>query len=185
MKRIFLMWLIIFSFFTTKGYALGTDTPNDVPSFEQPYFDVGFKSVETALKECEAIHHRELRLPIKLPPIPFTHHLGRCVNDKGEYNDELEIEYLHKARGMNHYKIDIRPIEQKIDFGKSRGELNKFKLRDGSDALYFTTKTPMSRGGFNLLVFEKNGWQYRLAVDARIGGQVAAKALIGIADSVK
>lgn len=124
-------------------------------------------------------------MPIKLPPIEFTHHLGRCVIDKENYNDEFQIEYLHKAQGKYHYNIDVRPIEQKIDFEKSRRDKKKYKLKDGSNALYFTTISPKTRGGFNILVFEKNGWQYRLSVDSRIGNQVREDVLIGIAESVK
>ncbi|MBB3153177.1 hypothetical protein FHS16_003239 [Paenibacillus endophyticus] len=124
-------------------------------------------------------------MPIKLPPMEFTHHLGRCVNDKENNNDEFQIEYLHNAQSRNHYNIDVRPIEQKLVFGMFKRDRKTYKLKDGSEAQYFTTKTPKARGGFNILVFEKNGWQYRLAVDSRIGNQVTADVLLGIAESVK
>ncbi|MBP1991179.1 hypothetical protein [Paenibacillus eucommiae] len=179
-KAIFINVFYCTIFLTSQANA----TP-DVPPFEKPYLEIGYKSVGEALKECETVNQRELQLPIKLPPIQFTYHLGRCVNDKGNYNDELQIEYLHEAQGKNHYNIDVRPIEQRIDFEKSKRGKKKYKLNDGSDALYFSTKTPKSRGGFNILVFEKNGWQYRLSVDSRIENQVTADMLIGIADSLR
>lgn len=157
----------------------------DIPPFEKPFLDIGYKSIGEALKECETVNQRKLQLPIKLPPIQFTYHLGRCVNDNGNYNDELQIEYLHEAQGTNHYNIDVRPIEQRIDFEKSKRVREKYKLKDGSDALYFSTKKPELTGGFNILVFEKNGWQYRLSVDSRIENQVTADVLVGIADSLR
>ncbi|WP_127529952.1 hypothetical protein [Paenibacillus kobensis] len=184
MKRIFLMGLLVFGLVTAKTYAIGADTQNDAPPFEKPYLEIGYKSVGEALKECEALNQRELQLPIKLPPMRFTHHLARCVHDKGNYNDELQIEYLHEAQGKNHYNIDIRPTEQKIDFGKSNRRKIKYKMNDGSEAIYFTTRTPNTMGGFNTIVFEKNGWQYRLSVDSRMGNQVTADVLVGIAESV-
>jgi len=140
--------------------------------------------VGEALKECETNNHRELQLPIKLPPVKFNHHLARCVNDKGNYNDELQIEYLHEEQGMNHYNIDVRPIEQRLDFDRSRRDKKRYKLSDGSDAIYFTTRTAMYSVGANILVFEKNGWQYRLSIDSRMENQVTADVLVGIAESV-
>ncbi|MNG00857.1 hypothetical protein D3C84_838100 [compost metagenome] len=184
MKRVFLTSLLLFSWVTAKTYALDADTQNEVPPFEKPYLEIGYKSVGEALKECEAINQRELQLPIKLPPMPFTHHLGRCINDQGDHNDQLQIEYLHEARGKNHYNIDVRPIEQRMDFENSKRGKKKYKLNDGSEAIYFTTKTTKTGGGFNVLAFDKNGWQYLLSVDSRIGNQVTADVLVGIAESV-
>ncbi|MCR8656896.1 hypothetical protein [Paenibacillus endoradicis] len=81
--------------------------------------------------------------------------------------------------------IDVRSIEQKLDLGKSKKDWGKYKFKDGSEALYITTKSPKTRGRFNILVFEKNGWHYRLAVDSRIGNHVTADVLFGIAQSIK
>lgn len=41
---------------------------------------------------------------------------------------------------MNYYKINVRPIEQKLAF-KVKGK-KKYKLKDGSDAFYFSTRVP-------------------------------------------
>jgi len=185
MSRFLIICLLLSNLFTNEILASSVERQSDVLQYEEPYIEIGYKSVGDALKECETLNHRELKLPIKLPPMEFTHHLGRCVNDKENNNDEFQIEYLHESRGRNHYNIDVRPIEQKLDFGKLNRYGKKYKLKDGSDALYFTTESPKTRRGFNILVFEKNGWQYRLAVDSRIGNQVTADMLFGIAESVK
>lgn len=120
MKHFLSICLLLSSLFTNEIFASSVEPLSDVPEFEEPYIEIGYKSVVEALKECETHNKRELKLPIKLPSIEFTHHLGRCVNDKDNDNDQLQIEYLHKAKGKNHYNIDVRPIEQKVDFGKSR-----------------------------------------------------------------
>ncbi len=75
---------IIMSLYSVSGYLQAT------PSFEKPYIEIGYKSVGEALKECETLNQRELILPIKLPAMEFTHHLGRCVNDMENYNDEFQ-----------------------------------------------------------------------------------------------
>jgi len=191
MKRAYLIYLLIISFFNSNIYVHATaNTQTDIPPFEKPYLEIGFKSVEEALKECEIHNQRELHLPIKLPPVQFTHHLGRCIKDKNNHNDELNIEYLHEAHGEYHYMIDIRPIEQRINITKFKRNKKLYKLSDGSHAIYFTTKRilygggSMFNGGFNILVFEKNGWQYWLAIDTRIENQVTADILVEIAESV-
>jgi hypothetical protein len=185
MNRILIICLLICNLFTPKIYALSVEPVSDVPQFEEPYLEIGYKSVGEALKECEMHHQRVLRLPIKLPSIEFTHHLGRCINDTKNFNDEFQIEYLNENTGKNHYNIDVRPVEQKINFETSKKNMQRYKLNDGSPALYFTTRTPKSMGGFNVLVFEKNGWQYCLSVDSRIENQVTVNTLIEIAESVK
>lgn len=185
MSRFLIICLLLSNLFTNEILASSVEPQSDVPQFDEPYIEIGYKSVGEALKECETLNHRELKLPIKLPPMAFTHHLGKCVNDKENYNDEFQIEYLHESQGKNHYKIDVRPIEQKLDFGKLKRDGKKYKFKDGSEAVYFTTKSPKARGGFNILLFEKNGWQYRLSVDSRIGNHVTGDVLFGIAESVK
>lgn len=185
MSRFLIICFLLSNLFTNEILASRVEPQSDVPPFDEPYIENGYKSVGEALKECETLNQRELKLPIKLPPMEFTHYLGRCVNDKENYNDEFQIEYLHESQGKNHYMIDVRPIEQKIDLGKSKRDRKKYKFKDGSEALYFTTKSRMANGGFNILVFEKNGWQYRLAVDSRIENHITADVLFGIAESIK
>ncbi|MDQ0062208.1 hypothetical protein J2T14_004408 [Paenibacillus harenae] len=93
---------------TTQIHTVGAEPRGDVPPYEKPFFEIGYKSVEEALQECETLHHKELKLPYKLPSIAFTHHFGRCINDTVNHkNDDLGIEYLHEKQGENHYKIDV------------------------------------------------------------------------------
>ena len=172
--------LTAFIMFSVVGIA-SADNHEDV------YFQHGYKSVTEALNESEKHFGRELNLPIKLPPVEFTHHFGKLSNPEGEINDELEIEYLNliKNNGKYHYKINVRPVEQKGNFKRTSRKVTTYLLKDGSEALFISTKESNARNGFNLLVFEKKGWQYRLSVDQRIENRVPVKMLVEIANSVK
>ncbi|MFD2614173.1 hypothetical protein [Paenibacillus gansuensis] len=194
MKKVFLLVLLcLLSLGTTMTSTSFAEVRDDVPIIdERSYFKVGYKSVGEALKECELLHHRDLRLPIKVPPVPFTLHLARCVNDKDHHNDELRIKYLNQVEGKYNYTIFVRPIEQKIDFGFKKIHFTKsmrlkktYKLSDGSEAIYFTTKIPDLGLGDNNFVFENNEWQYRLSVDSRIENEVPVSLLIQVAESVR
>jgi hypothetical protein len=59
--------------------------------------------------------------------------------------------------------------------------IRTYKLKNGSQAVYGTTPGTKS---FNILVFEKESWQYVLNVDKRIGDIVTAEVLLEIADSI-
>ncbi len=52
----------------------------------------------------------------------------------------------------------------------------KYKLKDGTKAFYSTTFVR----DFNLLIFEKDDWQYVLGMDERVSDQVTPKILIDI-----
>lgn len=156
-------------------------------NYEDVYLQHGYKSVTEALHETEKHFGRELNLPIKLPPIEFTHHFGKLSNPEGTINDEFEIEYLNliKDNGKYHYKINVRPVEQKWNIKRNPQKVTTYPLKDGSEALFISTKDSNARTGFNILVFEKKGWQYRLSVDQRIENKVPVKMLVEIANSVR
>jgi hypothetical protein len=193
MKRLFIICLLMCNLCTTRIYAFGEAPlkievpPFEFPPFEEAYYNIGYKSVWEALKECELHFQRELRLPIKLPPVEFSHHFGRFNKDSNNFNDKFEIEYLNEKQAMNHYNIDVVPVEQRINYEHSKNfTMKTYRLKDGTSALYFTetqTRTPLRR--FNILVFEKNDWQYRISVDYRLGDKVPANALLEIAESTK
>jgi len=152
-------------------------------SYEQMVFDGGFRSIDDAVLTCEKHFRRNIALPVRMPPVVFSHAFARCGID-AEYrmNDNLSIEYVGDGvtvDGKNHYMIDIRPIAQKIDrFFHSRAIIGTYRLGDGTLAQYG------ANGFFRTIVFEKDGWQYRLSVDRRIGDLVSAEKLVDIANSV-
>ncbi|MGM0885100.1 MAG: hypothetical protein ACQEXQ_29165 [Bacillota bacterium] len=189
MKRILGMAIIAITFLVgSTAYAYSEEPLNKerVP-FEKMYFEYGYKSVEDALGECNSHFKRKIKLPFKLPPIPFTHHLARC-NQHGDVNDQFEIEYLNEFQGSNnHYMIRVNPAQHKLHkFPSKRDTIRTYKLLNGEVAVYGTTPTIRDRPPlFNVLIFEMDGWQYILSIDKRVEDKVTADVLLEIANSIR
>ncbi|GMK41228.1 hypothetical protein PCCS19_42840 [Paenibacillus sp. CCS19] len=188
MRSFILICLLLVGIFTMQTTAAAAPSSDKPPPFDQVLLDNGFEPVESALKKCEADAHRELSLPYKLPPVPFTFQLAQFRGCSEGLNDNLRIEYLNEKHGKIHYIMDIRPIERKLSFRKTRAK-HVYKLKDGSEALFLEYRSPKKLSkherGFNALVSEHEGWQYYLAIDCRIQKQVPAEALVAIANSVR
>jgi hypothetical protein len=149
--------------------------------FEKMFYQYGYKSVDVELKECEKLFDKNINLPVKVPPVAFTHQYARC-NDLEGNNDHFEIKYLNQNQGSNHFMIRVNPLKHKLKGVPFKNNvIHIYKLKDGSEAVYGTT--PMTKS-FNILLFEKESWQYVLSVDHRIGDIVTAEVLIEIADSI-
>lgn len=180
--------IIAFTFMigsTTYAYNEKPSSDERVP-FEKMYFEYGYKSVEDALGECNSHFKRKIKLPFKLPPIPFTHHLARC-NQEGDVNDHFEIEYLYEFKGDLHYMIRVNPVQHKLQkFPSKRNTIRTYKLLNGELAVYGTTHTIRDRPPlFNVLCFEMVGWQYILSIDKRVEDKVTADVLVEIANSIR
>jgi hypothetical protein len=141
---------------------------------EEIYPEIGYKTVDDAVREFEQHYNRDLKLPLRVPPVSFTHYFGRFNNLEGEVNDSLEIELISEKYAEHHYKINVRQVEHKIPF-KSKIH---YKLKNGHDAIYTNVS------GFNLFVFEKECWQYILSIDKRVSQQVTPAVLVEIANSI-
>ena len=188
MKKIVGLVIIAFTFMigsTTYAYNEKPSSDERVP-FEKLYFEYGYKSVEDALGECNSHFRRKIKLPFKLPPIPFTHHLARC-NQEGGVNDYFEIEYLNEFQGSNnHYMVWVNPSEYRKGFPRKSDVIRIYELENGEKAVYGTTPTLGDRPpAFNVLRFEKDGWQYILSIDKRVEGKVTADVLVKIANSIR
>lgn len=145
---------------------------------EDIYRKIGYQSVEDELVKFEDHYEKNLNLPFRVPPVTFTHHLGRFNDLEGEITDSFEIEYISDQSPENHYKVDVRPIKYKIPV-KEQYVIKKVILEDGGTANY------MKVSRFNVLVFEKDDWQYMLSVDNRIEDKVSFETLIKIAESIE
>ncbi|MGD6893866.1 hypothetical protein [Bacillus infantis] len=159
---------------TAPAYAAREDKPQPL---EEIYPQLGYKPVEEAVREFEEHTKEDLKLPTRLPPIPFTHIFGRFYEDK-QYgiNDGLSIEYINEDLGENHFNIDIRPLKNKIEF-RNKGGQKIYRLQNGEEAIYIVDRT------HTLLVFEKDHWQYMLGVSKRIANRVPPEMLVSIANS--
>ncbi|MCM3666168.1 hypothetical protein M3204_17250 [Mesobacillus subterraneus] len=170
--------IISFNLFFQLSVVKVNATEDGHLRFEDIYEKIGYQSVEDELVKFENHYVENLNLPLKLPPVDFTHHFGRFNDLEGEINDSFEIEYISDQIPENHYKVDVRPIKYKIPV-KEQYVVKKVRLEDGETANY------MNVSGFNVLVFEKDHWQYMLSVDNRIEDKVPLEKLIKIAESIE
>ncbi|MDG5789805.1 hypothetical protein QA612_20315 [Evansella sp. AB-P1] len=178
-KNIFLM-MLIFSTLICVGnnVTVSANTIGESRPFEEIYPEIGYKTVEEAVKEFENHFKQDLNLPFRLPPLHFTHHFGRFSDAEGEINDSLELEFINDNSPENHYSIFVRPIEHKIPI-KDKRIVKRFKLKNGNEANFINVSE-----SFEALVFERDNWQYMLSIPKRISKKVTAEMLVEIADSI-
>jgi hypothetical protein len=170
MKRIpffILIYLPLFFSLNTPVLSYG-DQPN-----EEVYREIGYTTVDVAAKEFENHFKESVTLPLRVPPIPFTHVMGR-FNDM---DDSFEVKYINEKTQDNHYKITIRPIQQKLQY-KNEEVIKTIKLQDGNEAVY------LNHSGFNVLIFEKDNWQYMLSINKRSSELMLPGTLVQIANSI-
>ncbi|WP_107841762.1 hypothetical protein [Metasolibacillus meyeri] len=151
-------------------------SPVNEDSFEKSFLDIGYKEVDKAIADAETYFQQTIALPTEVPALEFTHSFGRFISS--DENTYLEIKYINQDSPKNHYKIEIRPIKHKIPTNDTHVTQN-LKLNNGSNAIY-STKIQ----GFNILIFEKNEWQYILSFDQRVSQQ-ATELLLKIANSIE
>lgn len=172
-KKRYLLIPVIVVLLSNKGiYAAEQNSP---PSFEEGYEEVGYTSIEEAVEEFENHFQCKVELPEMLSPISFTHQFGRFFEDKRyKVNDNLGIMFVNEDHRKNIYKIDIRPVHNKIIFdGK------EYVLQYGGEGIYFDSHN------FHFYVFEKNNLQYLLGIHQEVSGMETPDMLARIADSVK
>lgn len=179
MNRRVTFLLLVFSILICTTYI---DTvcagENDKPRpIEEVYPEIGYKAVEEAIGDFEQHFKQDLKLPLRVPPITFTHYFGRFNDLEGDINDSFEVEVISDKSPKNHYKIDVRPIKHKI-LVRDKYVLKGFKLKNGNQAAY------MEVSGFNVLVFERDNWQYMLSIDKRVSDKVTPEILVQIANSI-
>ncbi|KAA0541801.1 hypothetical protein FZW96_21585 [Bacillus sp. BGMRC 2118] len=144
-------------------------------TFEDNYLEIGYTNVEEAKSEFEQHFRKELNLPLRVPAIEFTHYFGRFNNLEG--NISFEIEAVNENKSENHYMVEIRPIKHKVPF-REKHIAKTLKLKNGQKADYIVVS------GIRALVFEKDGWQYRLSIDRRLMNKVIPEVLVEIANSI-
>lgn len=166
--------ILMFGTIDKTVYANSNDKPQPLEEF---YPEIGYKTVDEALNEFEKHFNKNLKLPLRVPSINFTHYLGRFNNLDGEINDSFEVQFISDESPENHYKINVRHSKDKINFSKSE-IIKVYKLKDGQNALYASNRTA------NVLIFEKGNWQYMLSVDKRVSDKVTPETLVQIANSI-
>lgn len=170
-----LIFLTVLLLLFRGSYAAANE---NVPSFEKLFIEIGYKTVGEARGDAERHFKQELKLPVQIPPISFTHYFGRFNDLDDEVNDSFEAVLIHEASTEHRYKIEVRPLAHKIPIS-DKYVMEKFILKDEEEAVY------MGITGIHALVFEKEGWQYMLSVDKRISDKVPPDVLVDIADSIE
>lgn len=154
------------------------------PSFEQPYYEAGYKSLKQSLTECEQHFQREIKLPKVEPAVEFTHRFGRCnyVKDAQlEINNHYEVEYLNQNKPENHLMIWVYPLNNELKrFPRARDTIQTYTLNNGNEARFGTT--PVKKL-FNVLSFEKNDWYYIISSDRR-SEIITGDVLVQLANSI-
>ncbi|MGE7919144.1 hypothetical protein ACQKM9_09365 [Viridibacillus sp. NPDC093762] len=130
-------------------------------SIEKDYYNLGYKSVSDAKQEAESYYKTNLDLPIKLPPLDFTHSFGRF--DQG--NENLEIEYLNEEKHFN-YIINVFPARIGDNLLTRTNYSKLISLKDGTQAFYSTTG--IDKKISSILMFKKNNWTYMLSIEERL-----------------
>ncbi|MGN7943181.1 hypothetical protein [Virgibacillus sp. 6R] len=177
-KSISLLLLVFSILICTTNIGTVCASDNDKPrSNEEIYPEIGYQTVEEAIRDFEQHFKQDLKLPLRVPPITFTHYFGRFNDLEGDINDSFEVEVISDNSPENHYKIDVRPIKHKIPI-RDKYVLKVFKLKNGNEAAY------MAISGFNVLVFERDSWQYMLSIDKRVSDMVTPEVLVQIANSI-
>lgn len=143
-------------------------------SLEDGLYEIGYKTVKEAVNECEILFNEDIELPYKIPPVQFTHYLGRCNKNIG-INNDFEIGFFNENTPENNYTLSMRPKKHALTF-KSR-HINKTIKLDKGKAFFLNNRIG------NVLVFEKGNWQYIISTDKRVSEQVPLEVLVDIANS--
>lgn len=175
MDRIFSLCLSsCYLLFSQPSDAYIKDSPS---SYEEVYPEIGYKTVEGAAYDFERHFHQGLKLPLRVPPISFTHHFGRFNDLDGDMNDFFEVTFVNNQLPEHHYKITVRPIQYKFPV-KKESVVKTFVLKKGTTSIY------MEVSGFHVLAFEREDWQYMLWIDKRVSNKVTPEVLVDIANSI-
>ncbi|WP_316572063.1 hypothetical protein [Neobacillus sp. YIM B06451] len=169
-----LLAVLIYGINSGTIYASKNDKPD---AYEKIFPEMGYKTVHEAKRDFEHHFNQKLKLPLRVPPITFTHHFGRFNNLDGDINDSFNMVFISDISPENHFKIDVRPVKHKITL-KDKYVLQVYNLKNGNEAKY------MNFSGFNLLVFERDNWQYIFSVDKRVSDKVTPETLVQIANSI-
>jgi len=180
LNKTFSLSLLLLGFFIfgTNTDRVNANSSDSQKPLEDIFPEFGYKTIESALKDFEHHYHQKLKLPLRVPPISFTHHFGRFSNVKGEMNDHFQVVMISEELPQNHFKIDVRTIQYKIPAEKYVSKV--FKLKNGHDASFIDNPN----FGFKMLFFERDNWQYMFSIDSDVSDVITPEILVQIANSI-
>ncbi len=142
-------------------------------TIEESYLEIGYKSVGEALRDFEHHYKEELQLPLRVPPVVYTHVFARTI--EGYKGDLFEMEFINEKSNKNNFLISVAPKDSIEILDKE--VTNEFKLKSGNTAYL------LDKGKAILLIFEKDNLQYRFSIDKRISEKITSEILVQIANS--
>ncbi|MEO4052774.1 hypothetical protein [Solibacillus sp. CAU 1738] len=143
-------------------------------TIEESYLEIGYKSVGEALRDYEHHYKEELQLPLRVPPVVYTHVFARTI--EGDKGDLFEMEFINEKSNKNKFLISVAPKDSFEILDKE--VINEFKLKNGNTAYL------LDIGRAILLIFEKDNLQYRFGIDKRISEKITSETLVQIANSL-
>ncbi|WP_421382953.1 hypothetical protein ACOJQI_01765 [Bacillus salacetis] len=177
-NRVSLLIVISMIFFSQNNNPVLSNGLDGNQSNQDIYREIGYTTVDAAAEQFEKHFKQRLKLPLRVPPIAFTHIMGRVNDLEGSDKDSFEVKYINVKNPDNHYKINIRPVQHKLQYKNE--EINKgITLKDGNKAVY------LNHSGFNVLVFEKGSWQYMLSINKKAADMMLPGTLVQIANSIE
>lgn len=165
------MYTVICGVYYGTVYSNSNFQPRTI---EDSYLEIGYKSVDEALKDFENHYKQDLQLPLKVPPVGFTHLFARTIEGNG--GDIFEMDFINEQSSVNNFLINVALKDSFKILDKEI--IEEFRLKDGNTAYL------LGIGGANLLVFEKDNLQYRFSIDKRMSEKITPEILVQIANSI-
>ncbi|WP_413381916.1 hypothetical protein [Alkalihalobacillus sp. 1P02AB] len=178
MKKSILLIILIFGLLTSVVNQVKAITNEETRPLEEVYPEIGYKTIEESVQEFEQYFNKELKLPLRVPPLNFTHQFGRFTKTVGDKNGALNMEFINEESPELHYTIDVRPVVHKIRI-KDEHIIKLYNLKNGNKATYMDVSESVK-----VFVFERDNWQYMLWVDHRVSDIVTPELFVKIADSI-
>lgn len=169
--------LLIMSILICGALFIGkvdANSRNQPQTIEESYLEIGYKSVGEALRDYEQHYKEELQIPLRVPPVVYTHVFARTI--EGNKGDLFEMDFINEKSNKNNFQINVAPKDSIEILDKE--VINRFKLKDGNIAYL------LDKGRAILLIFEKDHLQYRFSIDKRILEKITPEILVKIANSI-
>lgn len=143
-------------------------------SIEESYIEIGYKSVGEALRDYEQYYKEDLQLPLRVPPVVYTHVFARTI--EGDKGDLFEMKFINENSHKNNFLINVAPKDSFEILDKEI--INELKLKGGNTAYL------LDIGKAILLIFEKDNLQYRFSLDKRTSEKITPEILVQVANSI-
>ncbi|MEI4770959.1 hypothetical protein WAX74_15155 [Psychrobacillus sp. FJAT-51614] len=172
-----LMYTLTCGVYNGNAYVNSNFQPRTI---EESYLEIGYKTVGEALKDFEHHYKQDLQLPLRVPPVVFTHLFARTI--EGDSGDIFEMEFINEQSSVNNFMINVAVKDSFKILDKE--VIKEFRLKGGNTAYLLSIGGPNPNLGSNLLVFEKDNLQYRFSIDKRISEKITPEILVQIANSI-